>query len=155
MSRLPHRLQHLLDWEVAYIQQWLDQFEVSATGRSRRAVLGESGQYIVVEAFPLPDGYQPDEVDVLIVVDNHPTIPPIGLYVLNRGNERLVSQLRGRFNAFEGRAFHDAPSIPNYTWCCYAYAENRWRYNAAAPHKGDNVRKFLAGFHAELEGASC
>jgi len=143
------RIDALLRWEVANLQDWLDGFYAGAGGRPRRTWLGRTGEYIVIEALPLPDGYAPDEIDALLLVDNFPSLPPIGVYVLNRGNEALVAQLRHRFNAFPNRAFHDAPSIDGYTWICYAYANNAWRYNAATPNKGDNLRKLLASFFAE------
>ena len=104
-----------------------------------------------LQALPLPDGYAPDEIDALLLVDNFPSLPPIGLYVLNHGNDQVVTQLRRRFNAFQDRAFHDAPSIDGYTWICYAYAGNAWRYRASEPHKGDNLRKFVASFFAEAK----
>lgn len=136
--------------EVASIQEWLDGFFPPDSGHPRRAWLGRTGEYIIVQSMPLPDIYQPDEIDALLLIDNFPSLPPIGLYVLNAGNERLVAQLSRKMNAFQNRAFHEAPSIDGYTWVCYAYANNRWRYNAAAPSKGDNVRKFLASFFAEV-----
>lgn len=144
------RLQELLRWEIDNLQNWLDGFYPGASGRTRRAWLGRTGEYVVVEALPLPDAYAPDEIDVLLLVDNFPSLPPIGLYALNKGNDALIAQMRRRMNAFENQGYHSAASIPGYTWICYAYASNRWRYNAAAPNRGDNLRKFLASFYAEL-----
>jgi len=137
--------------EAAAIQDWLDGFYAADSGRPRRVVVGRTGEYLIVQAMPLPDGYRPDDVDLLILVDNFPSIPPIGLYVLNRGVVGVIAQIRQRMNAFQNAAFHSAPSIEGYTWICYAYADNRWKYNHAAPHKGDNLRKFLAAFHSELK----
>lgn len=100
--------------------------------------------------FPLPDGYRPDYIDVLLITDDYPARPPIGLYVLNKRNEALIRQIRDRFNAFHNEAFHDAPAIPGYTWICYHYSGNSWRYRTDNPTRGDNVRKFIASFFAEL-----
>ena len=144
------RIDTLLRGEVAALQDWLNGFYQGR--KPRRTWLGRTGEYIVVEAMPLPDGFSPDEIDAMLLVDQFPSLPPIGLYVLNRGNEAVVAQLRRRFNAFPDEAFHDAPSIPGYTWICYAYANNAWRYNAASPRKGDNLRKFVASFFAEAQG---
>ena len=144
-------IETLLRRDVSALQDWLDAFFPSASGRARRAWLGRTGEYVVIEVLPLPDGYAPDEIDALLLVDNFPSLPPIGLYVLNHGNDQVVAQLRRRFNAFQDRAFHDAPSIDGYTWICYAYAGNAWRYRASEPHKGDNLRKFVASFFAEAK----
>lgn len=140
---------NLLGHEVADLQSWLDSFEPSARGRRRRATLGHTQEYVVVKSLPLPDGYRPDEIDVLLLVDNFPSMPPIGLYALTEGNEQVVGQLRDRFNAFRNQAFHEAPPVERYTWICYAYADNAWRYNASDPRRGDNLKKFLASFYAE------
>ena len=119
------RIDALLRWEVSALQDWLHGFYQGR--KPRRAWLGRTGEYVVIEALPLPDGFEPDEIDAMLLVDHFPSLPPIGIYVLNHGNEGVVSQLRRRFNAFQDRAFHDAPSIPGYTWICYAYADNAWR----------------------------
>lgn len=144
-------LARLLAGEIDRLQAWLDGFEATTSGRARRARLGDSGQYVIVERMPLPDGYRPDEIDLLLIVDNFPSLPPFGLYVLNRGTEGVVSQLRSRYNVFPNRAFHEAHSIPGYSWICYHYADNRWAYNGNAPDRGDNLSKFLSSFYAEAE----
>lgn len=141
----------LLKREADAIQDWLDGFYPAASRRLRRVVVGRTGEYLIVQAMPLPDGYRPDEIDVLLLVDNFPSLPPIGLYVLNRGNEAVVAQLRRKINAFANAAYHSAPSIEGYTWLCYAYADNRWKFNATAPHRGDNLRKYIAAFYAEID----
>lgn len=142
---------NMLRREVAAIQRWFDGFYPGASQRPRVATLGRTGEYIVVQALPLPDGYSPDEVDALLLVDNFPSLPPIGLYLLNAGNESIVRQLRRQFNAFQDQAFHAAPSVPSYTWICYHYANNRWRYNTSDPAKGDNLAKFLASFFSQAK----
>ena len=143
------RIQALIQWEQQWLQRWLDSFSASPSGRRRRAMLARTCEYLVIERLPLPDGYVPDEVDALLLVDQFPTLPPIGIYLLNRGSERIVQQISRRFNAFRNTAFHSAPAIEGYTWICFAYADNQWRYNATAPHRGDNLAKFLGTFFAE------
>lgn len=145
-----YRKAQILNWEAQNIQRWLNEYTATSSGRARRAHVGTSGEYIVVEALPLPDGYRPDELDVVLLLDNYPAMPPIGVYMLTRGNEALVKQIASHFYAYRDRAFHDAVALPGYTWACYHYADNRMHYNAAAPQRGDNVQKFLAAFCAEL-----
>lgn len=139
----------LLQWEVANLQRWLDGFEAPVNGKRRLAQAHRSGEYISVLNHPLPDRYRPDFADILVLTDGFPGLPPIGLYLLNQHNAGLIRQLQGRFNAFRDGAFHDAPAIPGYTWICYHYEGNSWRYRADAPAFGDNIGKFLAGFFAE------
>lgn len=141
----------LLNWEVNNLRRsFLDRFDHPSGRGDRQAALGDRGTYAVVKAFPLPDGYRPDQLDILVRLHNFPSLPPIGLYLLNRGNESLVRQISSRFNAFADAAFHDAEPIPGMTLVCYHYAGNGWRYNAANPASGDNLAKFLASFYSEL-----
>lgn len=139
-----------LHWEVANIQTYLNRFEFSQNRENRVAQLGRTGQFIFVRNFPLPDGYRPDYIDIMLITDEFPSRPPIGLYILNRNNKGLIGQLQEKFNAFQDRAYAEAQAIHGYTWICYHYAANRWRYCAVAPRQGDNVLKFLSSFFAKL-----
>ena len=148
--QISSRKQSLLHNEVARIQHFLDGFESTANGHRRTVTLGNTAEFLIIRNFPLPDGFTPDYVDMLVMTDSFPATPPIGIFVLNKSNAPLINQLSGRFNAFRDRAFHDAPAIPGYTWICYHYANNSWRYRAENPNRGDNIAKFLGGFFAEL-----
>jgi hypothetical protein len=151
-SGVSQRKMALLRWEAASLQQSLvTRFDPPANGERRAVHLAPSGEYVTVQNFPLPDRFAPDFVDLLLLTDSFPAIPPVGIYVLNEGaSAHVVRQLVGRFNAFRDTAYHGAPALPGYTWICYAYANNVWRYRADAPTHGDNIRKFLASFFAEL-----
>lgn len=136
--------------EVRLIQDYLDAFESPANGERRTASISQSGECIVVRNFPLPDRYRPDYIDLLLITDDYPARPPIGLYVLNKRNEALIRQIESRFNAFRDHAHHNADPIKGYTWICYTYAGNSWHYCEANLARGDNVRKYLASCFAEL-----
>lgn len=96
----------LLKNEVTIIQAWLDRFDEPYPRGVRRARAHEEGDYVVVENLPLPDGYHPDYLDVVLLTDQFPDRPPIGLYMLNRGNQALTSQIARRQNVFMNRAYH-------------------------------------------------
>jgi hypothetical protein len=149
-GNISHRKLALLHWEVANIQEFLNEFELLRNGDRRKAILGHTGEFIIVRNLPLPDRYRPDYVDVLLIVDNFPDTPPIGLYLLNKGNGEVTRQISTKMNAFRNSAHHDAVSINGYTWICYAYQGNSWRYRADSPSRGDNVRKFLNAFYSEI-----
>lgn len=150
MNMISYRKRSLLQAEAARVQNVLDGFDPPANGERRIARIGENGEHMIVRNFPLPDGFRPDYIDLLVLLDDFPARPPIGIYVLHRQNAALIEQLSGRFNAFRDKAYHDAPSIRNFTWICYSYADNAWRYREDNPARGDNTAKFLAGFFAEL-----
>lgn len=149
-NNISQRTLALLKWEVTNIQSYLDGFDMPANGERRRTQLGATGEYIAVQNFPLPDGYQPDFIDMLILTGSYPAVPPIGVYVLNKGNAALMAQMQSKFNAFRDKAFHAAQPIQGYTWICYHYGDNAWRFRGDNPARGDNIRKFIASFFAEL-----
>lgn len=149
-AKLSHRTLALLKWEVINIQNYLDGFDAPVNGERRLAQLGDTGEYIAIQNFPLPDGYRPDYMDMLILTESYPAVPPIGVYVLNKANAALMCQMTTKFNAFRDMAFHAAQPIQGYTWICYHYAGNAWKFRGDHPARGDNIRKFIASFFAEL-----
>lgn len=132
--------------DVAGIQSFLDEFDLPMTGEIREAGALASGEVVVVRNMPLPDGFDPDYIDLALYVPRYPGTPPIGLYVLRRNNAEVIKQLKAIFNVLQA-GHHDAPTIPDYDWICLAYADNRWSFNLNHPHTGDNLRKFLIRFY--------
>lgn len=142
------RTRALLQGEIARIQSWLDRFDPPFRGGQRIATLGRTDEYVVVKNFPLPDWCRPDYMDLLLLVDQFPARPPIGLYLLNQGNEALVAQISKRHHAFKDQAYHEAPSVVGWTWICLHYPANTWRYDSSDPARSDNLSKFLQMFYA-------
>jgi hypothetical protein len=118
-------------------------FESMCDGGLRIVSAHPRGEYVKVLNFPLPDGYRPDAIDLLLVTTQYPGNPPFGLHVLQRNNERLLGQLQETFGHVFPDGFSAAEEIPGYTWICYHYEKNHWRYNAHNPSKGDNITKML------------
>src|SRR5215469_6231360 len=96
----------LLSREVENINKFLIEFEPPANGEERIASLGETSEFVIVQNMPLPDSYDPDYCDLMLIVSDFPATPPIGLYLLNK-DEALIAQLRSRFNAFRDGSFHE------------------------------------------------
>lgn len=151
LGRPSSRRSALLAWEANNVQAFLDEFEEPSNGEARCAEVNGSGEYMTVRNLPLPDRYRPDFIDAMLILDDYPARPPAGIYLLNNYNEGVISQIRGRFNAFRDSAAHDAPPIEGYTWVCYHFRNNAWQFRTQDPARGDNVRKFLAAFLAELD----
>jgi hypothetical protein len=151
--RISSRTHNLLQWECANLNAYLAAFAACGP-TSRGAVLDDSTEFIRVLGMPLPTGYYPTACDLVVIVNDFPARPPIGLYLLNsdRAQVKKIEALFGRAHMRRDEGQIGAPSIPGYTWICYHYQFNRWRYRAEAPAQGDNLRKFLQGFYAELAG---
>ncbi len=138
--------QTYLSHDVAGIQAFLDEFDAPANGERREAAVMPSGEIVVVRNMPLPDGFNPDYVDLALYVPRYPGTPPIGLYVLRKNNAATIAQLKAIFNVLRA-GHHEAPTVPNYDWICLAFADNRWSFNINSPNAGDNLRKFLIRFY--------
>lgn len=140
----------LLKKDAMGIQAFLGEFDVPRNGEPRYAIVNDTAEFVAIRNFPLPDGFSPDYVDILINVLDYPATPPVGLYILERSNAGLISQIRNIFNVMNHAAY-SAPSIPGYSWICWHFEGHRWRYNTANVTAGDNLRKFLIGFFNRLD----
>lgn len=108
----PRQLQ-LLERDLAGIRSFLADFDRPANGEARSVEINRTGELVIIRNMPLPDGFDPDYVDVLIMVPDYPSRPPIGIYLLERNNREVIDQLRQIFNVLQN-AVHDAPSVSGY-----------------------------------------
>lgn len=139
----------LLDRDVAGVQAFIDEFDPPSNGEARVAEINSTGELVIITNFPLPDGFRPDYIDLLLMVPDYPARPPIGIYLLERDNRALIDQLRRIFNVMHTAAY-DAPSVEGYVWICVHYQGNAWHYNRSHVAAGDNLRKFLIHFYNRL-----
>lgn len=147
---MPRSKSELLEIDRWSTQQWLSCFDIG-TGPQPVVSIGPSGETFIVSGFPCPDKYQSDSFNLALVVRDYPQDPPKGIYLLTTDTNRaLISHLKGKFNVFQDSAAHGAPSIQGYEWICVGYL-NSWKFNASAPHKGDNITKMLQNFWRLLE----
>lgn len=145
------RRHEILEGELARLRQWLACFE----GTQARAGLMPSGQTLYVRSFPMPTGFNPDHLDLALVIPvEFPVEPPVGFYALLTEESRpLIEQLRRRFNVFAGGAAHGAPPIQGFQWLCAGYLSG-WRFNVSNPAQGDNLLKHFLHLHRLLENAA-
>lgn len=133
----------LLEWDRQATARWLSGFDVSAT-----PLVGveASGETFWIKNFPLPDQFQPDRIDLALVVKSYPTDPPKGIYLLSEASHRkVITKIQSRFHIFQDMGFHGAPSIQGFEWICFGYLHG-WRFDARDPNKGDNIQKMFANF---------
>lgn len=148
-----HSKKELLRSQSEKINDFLNEFESPPyPGGFRSVSLEANDQFMVVKNFPLPDGYRPDYVDLLIDLTNHPDRPPIGLYLLINNNRQIIERIQNIFgnHIFQNGAHYGAQAIDGFAWICLHYKDHQWRFNAKNVNKGDNLRKFLEIFYAKL-----
>src|SRR5690242_19697040 len=111
-ARTSSRTWDLLHWECANINAWLSTFGPGGAAM-RHAALDSSGEFIRVLGLPLPASYRPANCDLVVIVNDFPSRPPIGLYLLN-SDRAQVSKIEALFGGhlFRNMAAYDAPSIP-------------------------------------------
>ena len=136
----------LLGQDLAGVSDFLEGFEPAANGEERVVESNATGDLVYVQNFPLPDGFAPDFVDVLMLTHRYPDAPPIGLYLLEQNNREVIDQLSNKFNLLR-RAVHDAATVEGYRWICFVYSDNGWKFDRRHVAHGDNLRKFLINFH--------
>jgi hypothetical protein len=138
----------LLEAEVLLIERFLAGFH---TSRPPKVGLGSARGTLWIRKFPLPDGMRPDHLDLVLDMSCHPQEPPKGIYLLSGpNNQALLDQLKRHFNVFHNNAAHGAKAVEGFEWVCFGFFEKNWRYNVAAPHKGDNTAKMLQEFWRAL-----
>jgi len=142
---------NLLARDLMGIQAFLDEFDPPANGEDREVELNSTNEAVVIRNFPLPDAYDPEFIDVLVLVPDYPARPPIGIYLLeNEQNADVIGQLRRIFNVMQ-TAFYGAPTVPGFAWICVHYQGDAWRFNPDHLASGDNLRKFFINFFNRLQ----
>lgn len=152
----------LLDQEFKLIAHFLGEFP----GRPRSMEIDEAT--LVIRAFPLPDDYTPDHIDLLIVTLGYPTLPPAGIYIpaISPNRKQIAEHLGGHL--MSGTPSHLLNHTPSsyheqlkevagdgWDWCCFHYKDWEWRKPPVNPNRllsTDGLYKFVENVFAALSG---
>lgn len=152
----------LLDQEFKLIARFLWEFP----GRCRFMEIDD--EKLVIRAFPLPDDYTPDHIDLLIVTLGYPNVPPAGVHIPANSPNR--GQIREHLNGhvMSGIPSHLLDHAPEsyreqlkevvgdgWDWCCYRYTDWKWRKPPINPNtllSTDGLYKFIENVFAALSG---
>ena len=141
----------LLQWDMRLIQAFMDGFEPMPDGSKRSVSLEANGKLVVIRNFPLPDGYEPDYVDVMLDVTNYPAKPPIGMHLLERHNKWILLRINQNFGGHIYKdGYYGARSFSGFIWICIHYTGHRWSLNANDLCKGDNLSKLMEMFFSQI-----
>lgn len=116
--------QRSLKNEAMMIQSWLHLFDSPYRNGRRKLHFQPTGDYLIVENFPLSDHFNPDYLDLLIVTEHYPDQPPIGLYMLNNeASEASISKIMHHLNWFT------TPSVMGGgAWANFIYNNDSWYF---------------------------
>jgi hypothetical protein len=146
--------EHLLDQEFDLIASFLSEF----SGRTRTLELNDS--YLLIRSFPLPDDYNPDHIDLLLVISRYPDAPP-GAYIpakspnCNQITEHLGGHVMTDYIPSGYRKeFEEAKKLVGsaWNWVCYHYVDYSWELKPNNLLSGDYLYKYCENLFAALSG---
>lgn len=149
---VPTKAQYL-SLDAQLIEHFLNQFN-NPLQLVRTCIISKDTNFLYVKNFPLPDGFNPDYVDLVFITSDYPNLPPVGVHVAKTTfNNEVINQIE---QALEGHVFQQGilpkvEEIPNHYWICYHYRDHQWAFSHQHPTSGDSLSKFLKNFYCQLE----
>ncbi|MGH8653937.1 MAG: hypothetical protein ACREYE_17990 [Gammaproteobacteria bacterium] len=148
----------LLDKEFELITRFLSEFP----GKPRALEMDDN--YLLIGAFPLPDSYATDHVDLLFVISGYYLVPPAGVHIPRDtpNRQQIADHLGGHL--MPGTSSHLLDHIPtssrksveeladHFDWVCFHYQDWTWKFNPLNLLSGDCLYKFIENVFAALAG---
>jgi hypothetical protein len=148
----------LLDQELVLIAtRFLGEFP----GRERSLELDDNR--LLIRAYPLPDDYSPDYIDLLFVIGGYPELPPAGVHIPAKSPNRqqIVDRLDGHVQANSTIVLNHTPeryrkyveelAKQGWEWFCFHY-QRKWQPPVSPTNllSGDCLYKFVEATFAAL-----
>jgi hypothetical protein len=149
----------LLDYECTLIAT---RFLVHFDSQTRTLELDEDA--LIIRAFPLPDDYSIDQIDLLFVICGYPDLPPAGVHIPSTtpNKEQIREHLGGHVMATSSYVLDHTPeryrkyveelNKQGWDWICFHFKDWSWNlkpYNLLA---GDCLFKYVENVFAALSG---
>jgi hypothetical protein len=146
--------ERLLDQELELIAtRFLGEFP----GRERSLELDENS--LLIGAFPLPDDYSPDYIDLLFLISRYPEVPPAGIHIPSESplRQQIAKHLDGHVYGRSLIPESDFRYIEKFSkygriWTCLHYEKHAWKLNPNNLLAGDCLYKFIENTFAALSG---
>lgn len=133
-------------------------------GKSRTLEMDETT--LIIRAFPLPDSYTPDHVDLLFEITGYPVLPPAGVYIpaTAPNRDQIAKHLNGHVMTrtpsyvLDRIPINSRKSVEQLaqqgwgSWLCLHYVQWSWRLNYHNLLRGDCLYKFIENVFAALSG---
>jgi hypothetical protein len=149
----------LLDYECALI---VNRFLVQFDDKPRSLELDEEA--LIIRAFPLPDDYSIDQIDLLFVICGYPDVPPAGVHIPSKtpNREQIREHLGGHVIANSTYVLDHTPArYRNYVeelakqgwdWCCFHHQNWSWKLKPYNILSGDCLFKYVESVYVALSG---
>ena len=132
-------------------------FLATFPGKRRQIIRDDNDTYLLIANFPLPDNYDPDYVDLLIVTVGYPDVPPAGVHVpvelenLREMGRRLGGHIMPDENLPKSYKQHvHELERHGWRWICYHYNDWQWQLNPNNLLSGDCLFKYVESLYAVL-----
>jgi hypothetical protein len=149
----------LLDYECTLIAS---HFLVEFDSKPRTLELDENS--LIIRAFPLPDDYATDHVDLLFVILGYPDIPPAGVHIPSKtpNREQIREHLGGHVLANSTYVLNHTPeryrkyveelAKDGWDWVCFHFHNWTWTLKPHNLLSGDCLYKYVENVFAALRG---
>lgn len=149
----------LLNIEYELISRFLADFH----GKPRSIELKHN--YLLISAFPLPDSYATDHVDLLFIITAYYDLPPAGIHIPRNtpNRDQIIAHLGGHVTSgTPSYVLEHTPAIYReevkkladlgWDWICYHYKNWTWKLNSQKLLAGDCLFKYVENIFAALSG---
>jgi hypothetical protein len=145
----------LLDQELVLIAtRFLGEFP----GRERSLELDDNS--LLIRAYPLPDDYSPDYIDLLFFIGGYPELPPGGVHIPAKSPNRqqIVDRLDGHVLANSTIVLSHTPeryrkyvediAKQGWDWICLHFKDWSWKLSPNNLLSGDCLYKYVEATYA-------
>lgn len=149
----------LLDYECTLIAT---RFLVHFDSQPRTLELDEDA--LIIRAFPLPDDYSIDQIDLLFVICGYPDLPPAGVHIPSTtpNKEQIREHLGGHVMATSSYVLDHTPeryrkyveelNKQGWDWICFHFKDWSWNLKPYNLLSGDCLFKYVENVFAALSG---
>jgi hypothetical protein len=149
----------LLDYECTLI---VNRFLVQFDDKPRSLELDEEA--LIIRAFPLPDDYSIDQIDLLFVICGYPDVPPAGVHIPSKtpNREQIREHLGGHVIANSTyvldhtperyRQYVDELAKQGWEWICFHFKDWSWKLKPYNLLSGDCLFKYVESVYVALSG---
>jgi hypothetical protein len=149
----------LLDYECTLIA---NRFLVHFDSQPRTLELDEDA--LLIRAFPLPDDYSIDQIDLLFVICGYPDLPPAGVHIPSTtpNKEQIREHLGGHVMATSSYVLDHTPeryrkyveelNKQGWDWICFHFKDWSWNLKPYNLLSGDCLFKYVENVFAALSG---
>jgi len=154
----PSTRKKYLNMEIPHINNWLLGFRFKDPNIRPEIVIEDNYNWVAIKKFPLPNDYNRDYEDIIIVTASYPDFGPVGIHISDSSpNKTKIMSKMGGGHVYNRETYtnYEKPYDlgPGYTWVCFHYdGWDKWNFNKYDFMQGDNLTKYIKNVFANMSG---